>query len=105
MRNTILILAACLALAGCDTFVRKEVVVEYKYVVRKATDQQKNKPDYPGAIDVAKANQLQLAEWIKQNEERSLRLESLIDTLISFYEKEPTVEEKSAINLLGSKSE
>jgi hypothetical protein len=101
MRNTILILAACLALAGCDTFVRKEVVVEYKYVVRKATDQQKNKPEYPPAIDVSKANQLQLAEWIKQNEERGLRLESLIDTLISFYEKEPSVEEKTAAQKPG----
>lgn len=97
MKNIILAIGLCLVLSGCNTFVRKEVVVEYKYVVRKATDQQKNKPEFPTPIEIKTANQLQLAEWIKQTEERELRLEALIDTLITFYEKEPSAAEKAAI--------
>lgn len=92
--KSVLSLILAVSLSGCaltDSFVRKEVVVEYKYVVRKATDQQKTKPNPVPVIDVLKSNQLDLAKWIKDNEERQLRLESLLDELVKFYEQ-PVVE-------------
>lgn len=92
-----LILAAALLLTGCgatDFFVRKEVVIQHEYVVRKATDQQKVLPAYPANIDVQTADQIQLSQWIADNEKRQLDLESIIKRLIEFYEAAPTAEEK-----------
>jgi uncharacterized lipoprotein NlpE involved in copper resistance len=96
MKRIILALAATLALAGCDTFVRKEVVVETHYVVRKATDQQKALPPYPAPLNVATADQLSLADWIAQSEKRQYDLESIIKRLVEYYEQAPTPEEKAA---------
>lgn len=96
MKRLLLILVATLALTGCETFVRKEVVIEYKYVVRKATDQQKNKPDYPAPIDLESANQLDLANWLKSSEERQFRLEAIVDGLVTFYEQAVTGDERVA---------
>jgi hypothetical protein len=90
------IIAAILAMSlfsGCSTFTRKEVVVETKYVVRQASAAQKSLPPYPAGIDVKSANQLDLAKWITENEERQMRLERIIEELIKFYEKAPTKEE------------
>ncbi len=90
MKSLFLILALSLSLSGCSNtnpFVRKEIVVEYKYVIRSATLAQKEKPKYPDAIDVITADQLSLATWIKQSEERQIRLEAIIDELVEFYEK------------------
>lgn len=91
-----IIILACVFLPGCETFVRKEVVVETKYVVRKATAQQKTIPPFPAPINVATADQLALAEWIAQSERRQYDLESIISRLIEFYEQEPVVDEKPA---------
>jgi uncharacterized protein YceK len=96
MKRILIVLAATLALSGCETFVRKEVVVEYKYVVRKATDQQKDKPAYPTPIDLDTANQLDLANWLKLSEERQFRLEAIIDGLVTFYEQTVTDGERTA---------
>lgn len=93
----ILILAAALLLSGCsitDPFVRKEVVIQHEYIVRKATDQQKALPAYPANIDIQTADQIQLSQWIADNEKRQLDLESLIKRLIEFYEAAPSAEEK-----------
>lgn len=89
MKKVLLAILISLTLGGCatDKFVRKEVVVEYKYIVRSASQAQKEKPKYPDTLDVANADQLSLATWIKQSEERQLRLEAIIDELIEFYEK------------------
>jgi hypothetical protein len=92
----LLLIAVVLALTGCDTFVRKEVVVETHYVVRKATDQQKTLPPYPAPINVITADQIALAEWIAQSEKRQYDLESIIQRLIEYYEQAPTPEEKKA---------
>ncbi len=93
----VLALALAALLSGCamtDGFVRKEVVIEYKYVVRSASSAQKSLPPYPAALDVDNANQLALAEWIKANEERQLRLVSIIEELVKFYEQPVTKKER-----------
>lgn len=84
-----LIIALSLFLSGCafdSPFVRKEIVVEKQYVIRTATDQQKALPPFPASIDVKTSNQLQLAQWIVDNEKRQLELESIIKRLIEYYE-------------------
>lgn len=89
-----LLLAVLVFLAGCDTIPRKEVVVQHNYVVRTATQQQKTIPPYPAPINVLKADQSALAQWIVDNERRQLDLESIIRRLIEFYEAPVTPEEK-----------
>lgn len=89
MKSLALILCAAV-LSGCASntgYVNKQVVVQYQYVTRTATDQQKAIPPYPAAIDVATASQLELAEWIKQSEARQWSLESIVKELVAFYEK------------------
>jgi outer membrane biogenesis lipoprotein LolB len=96
MKFIVAIMAVAL-LAGCETITRKEVVVETRYVVRKASEAQKQLPPYPPAINPDTATQTDLAEWIAQNEKRMLDLESIIRRLIQFYEMLPTEEEKKAV--------
>lgn len=93
------ILASILAavfLTGCGTsgFLRKEVVVETRYIIRQASEAQKQLPPNPPPIDVSKATQLDLAEWIAQSERRTLDLEDLIRRLIEFYERPLKDDEK-----------
>jgi hypothetical protein len=97
--KTIATLILMLMLSGCatDAFVRKEVVIQKEYVIRKATDQQKVLPPFPTPLNIETADQLALAQWIVDNEKRQLDLESIIKRLIEFYERTPTVEEKKAI--------
>ena len=95
--KTLIALILTLTLSGCavtDAFVRKEVVVETQYVIRKATDQQKALPPQPTPIDVATADQIALAEWIARTEQRVLDLEAIIKRLVEFYEKPVSEEEK-----------
>jgi hypothetical protein len=98
--KTVAALILTLMLSGCaftDGFVRKEVVIQKEYVIRKATDQQKALPPFPTPLNVETADQIALAQWIADNEKRQLDLESIIKRLIEFYERTPTVEEKKAI--------
>jgi hypothetical protein len=85
----LLSLLLVIGLTGCETFVRKEVVVQHDYIVRKATDQQKALPPFPAPINVLTADQLALAQWIADSERRQLDLESIIRRLIEFYEAPP----------------
>lgn len=97
MKLAVVLLATLLS--GCaltDNFVRKEVVVQREYVIRKATDQQKALPPFPPSINVLTADQLTLAQWIADSERRQLDLESIIRRLIEFYEQAPTAAEKAA---------
>ena len=80
-----------------DGFKEKEVVTETVYVIRKATDQQKNLPPMPPPLNVEKADQLQLAEWIVKSEQRMMDLESIIRRLVEFYEKPITEEERKKL--------
>lgn len=94
----IAVLAA--SLTGCafpDAFVRKEVVVETHYVVRKATAEQKKLPSQPEPIDVDTADQSALADWIVRSENRTMDLESIIKRLIEFYEKPVTDAERKEV--------
>jgi hypothetical protein len=89
MKRTLIAICA-LMLSACafdDAFVRKEVVTETVYVVRKATDQQKALPPMPTSIDVTKASQTDLAQWLADSERRMLDLEAIIRNLVDFYEK------------------
>lgn len=99
MKSLITVLMA-LTLSGCaltDGFVRKEVVVETQYIVRKATDQQKALPPQPAPINVTTADQSALAEWIVRTEQRMLDLESIIRRLVEFYERPVTAEERKKL--------
>lgn len=80
------ILCAALVLAGCAT-QQKEVLVQHDYVVRTAPSELKKIPPYPAGIDVQKANQLELAQWLANNEQYIYSLEAKIKLLIEFYEK------------------
>lgn len=90
-----LILSLSIFLTACATTGYKDVQVLTKteYVVRTATAQQKQIPPYPPNINVQTADQVQLANWIAETEERQLRLENIIQGLINFYEA-PVVEVK-----------
>ncbi len=88
-------LALALLLTGCfETVPKKEIVIEYEYIVRRASPELKMLPPQPQAIDPTKANQLDLADWIVANEARMLRLEAIIESLIKFYEAPVNPEEK-----------
>lgn len=105
MRTAIIVTA--LLLSGCsltNPFVRKEVVVETRYIIRQATDQQKALPPQPTPIDVATADQTALAEWIVQTERRVLDLEAVIKRLIEFYEKPVTPEERKRLEAEKAKA-
>lgn len=89
----ILILALSILISGCASSrieTQKEIVIEYQYIIRTASAAQKAKPAYAQDINVKTATQLDLANWIKSNEERASRLESIIDELIKFYERPMT---------------
>ncbi len=93
--RALLILPMVAVLAACATPTpQKEVVVQHNYVVRTASEQQKALPPNPPPIDVATADQIQLAEWIVQSEGRMLTLESIIKRLIEFYERPVTADER-----------
>ena len=99
MKKHIIILSALL-LSGCSfssMFVQKEVVVETKYVVRTASAAQKEIPPYPQAANPETANQLDLAKWIRDSEQRTWRLESIIEELVKFYEAPVTEEERKKL--------
>jgi hypothetical protein len=83
-----LLLAIAVVLAGCSTVPKERVVYvpKVEYVVRTAPDALKQFPTYPEKIDVTKADQLTLADWIVKNEQYVLALESLLRELIKFYE-------------------
>lgn len=83
-----------LFLVGCGTPM-KEVVVDTRYVVRTAVEDQKRIPEYPAPINVDTANQVELAAWIAATEERMWRLEAIIRNLILFYEAPVTEAEKN----------
>jgi hypothetical protein len=88
-------LALALLLTGCfETVPKKEIVIEYEYIVRRASPELKMLPPQPQDIDPTKANQLDLADWIVANEARMLRLEAIIESLIKFYEAPVKLEEK-----------
>ncbi len=91
-----LVLVMCVALSGCALFQKKEteVVTRTQYVVRTASPAQKALPPQPTPIDVTKATQLELADWIVRTEKRMLDLESIIARLVEFYEKPVTEAEK-----------
>lgn len=105
MNNIIMIAMAGLALSGCDTFVKKEVLIQNQYIVRTATADQKVVPPYPAAIDIMTADQIALAKWISASEERTWRLESIIKELVDFYEMPVSQAERDKLEEQKAKSE
>lgn len=84
-----LVLLICVALSACAStgFKDKEVVVQKEYIVRTAPTTLKTLPLLPDAIDVTKADQITLANWLNKNEDYIAKLEAMIGTLVNFYEK------------------
>lgn len=95
--KVLLIAVLAILLSGCTTTIRKEVVIETRYVVRTASEAQKRLPPHPAPINVDTATQSDLAEWIAQSERRALDLEAIIRRLVEFYEMKPTEDEKKAV--------
>jgi hypothetical protein len=83
-----LVLALAVVLAGCSSVPKERTVYvpKVEYVVRTAPEALKQLPPYPEKIDVMKADQLTLADWLVKNEQYILGLESLLRELIKFYE-------------------
>jgi hypothetical protein len=91
MKTIAITIIAAFSLSGCGTFWQKkepEVLVNNQYVVRTAPDQLKTLPPLPAALKNPKtASNEQVAKWISDNEEYITNLESMIQTLVNFYEK------------------
>lgn len=94
----ILILAAAIAMTGCAStgtgFNNTEVVVANQYVVRTAPDVLKTLPPLPPTIaNPQTATNTQVATFINNTEQYVANLESMIQTLVNFYEKPVTTAE------------
>jgi len=104
----ILILAAALAMTGCATgngFTNTEVVTANQYVVRTAPDALKTLPPLPPAIANPKtATNTQVATFINNTEQYVADLESMIQTLVNFYEKPVTTAEAGTMQPVTPRS-
>jgi hypothetical protein len=93
-----LILAVAAILSGCASnpldFNNSEVVIANRYVVRTAPDQLKTLPPLPPKLvnpDTATNNEI--ATFMNNTEGYASDLESMIQTLVNFYEKPVTTTE------------
>jgi hypothetical protein len=88
-------LAAAVFLTGCASnpldFNNTEVLVQTQYVVRTAPDQMKTLPPLPPKLaNPRAASDTQVATWINNTEGYTTDLESMIQTLVNYYEKPVT---------------
>lgn len=97
----LIILAATVALTGCATgtgFNAIDVVTARSYVVRTAPDTLKTLPPLPPKIaNPDTATNTQVATWINNTENYVTNLESMIQTLVNFYEKPVTSTEAGTL--------
>lgn len=91
----ILILASALVFTGCATTGNDtQVVVANQYVVRTAPDTMKTLPPLPPKLANPKtATNTEVATFINNTEGYAANLESMIQTLVNFYEKPVTTDE------------
>lgn len=103
----ILTLVAAAALTGCATtgFNDTEVVVANRYVVRTAPDVLKTLPPLPPPVaNPATATNTQVATFINNTERYVADLESMIQTLVNFYEKPVTTAEAGTLQPVTPRS-
>ena len=105
----ILILAAALAMTGCASmgngFNNTQVIAANQYVVRTAPDTLKTLPPLPPAIANPKtATNTQVATFINNTEQYVADLESMVQTLVNFYEKPVTTTEAGTLQPVTPRS-
>lgn len=103
----IILIAALLALTGCAStgFDNTEVVVANQYVVRTAPDTLKTLPPLPPAIANPKlATDTQVATFINNTEQYVADMESMVQTLVNFYEKPVTTAEVGTLQPVTPRS-
>lgn len=95
----ILILASALVLTGCATTGNDtQVVVANQYVVRTAPDTMKTLPPLPPMLaNPDKATNTEIATFMNNTEKYVANLESVIQTLVNFYEKPVTTAEAGTL--------
>lgn len=99
----ITIMAVAASLAGCGTtgFNNTEVVVQKQYVVRTAPDQLKTLPPLPPKIANPKdSTNTQAATFMNNTEQYVTDLESMIQTLVNYYEKPVTSAEVGTLQVV-----
>ena len=99
----IFIIALVAGLTGCGTtgLNNTEVVVQTKYLVRTAPDQLKTLPPLPAKIQNPKtASNNEAATFMNNTEQYTADLESMIQTLVNFYEKPVTSTEAGTLQVV-----
>ena len=98
---TIMVVAASLAGCGTTGFNNTEVVVQKQYVVRKAPDQLKTLPPLPPKVANPKTStNTQAASFMNNTEQYTTDLESMIQTLVNYYEKPVTSAEVGTMQVV-----
>jgi hypothetical protein len=95
----ILILGSAMLFTGCaTTSPNTEVVVANQYVVRTAPDTMKTLPPLPPMlVNPDKASNAEIATFMNNTEGYAANLESMIQTLVNFYEKPVTTAEAGTL--------
>jgi hypothetical protein len=95
----ILTLASVLAFTGCATTgTDTQVVVANQYVVRTAPDTMKTLPPLPPMLaNPGEASNSEIATFMNNTEKYVANLESMIQTLVNFYEKPVTTAEAGTL--------
>lgn len=98
---TIMVVAASLAGCGTTGFNNTEVVVQKQYVVRTAPDQLKTLPPLPPKqTNPMTATNTQAATFMNNTEQYTTDLESMIQTLVNYYEKPVTSAEVGTMQVV-----
>jgi len=103
------ILAAAVIMTGCAStgtgFNNTEVVVSKQYVVRTAPDTLKTLPPLPTRLVVTpKTTNIEVATFINNTEQYVTDLESMVQTLVNFYEKPVTTDEAGTMQPVAPRS-
>lgn len=101
-------LLSAVILTGCATtgkFDNTEVVVAKQYVVRTATDTMKTLPPLPTKLVVTpKTTNIEVATFINNTEQYVADVESMVQTLVNFYEKPVTTKEAGVLEVVTPRS-
>ena len=86
-------LIVALALVGCSTTPKpippeKLVIKETQYIVRIPPAELMTLPAKPADVDVEKADQAAVAEWLLRKEKYTLELENMLKRLAQFFKTE-----------------
>ena len=101
MKKLFFLIASSLALIGCSTTTKsippeKLVVKETQYIVRVPPAELMTLPAKPADVDVDKADQAAVAEWLLRKEAYTLELENMLKRLAQFFETEQAMADAKA---------